>query len=457
MKEFMNSVQKARLLEYLNEYIVEEYGPGLSTTESSEDSYDEFDKKRDASIPELNKLVTKFLSGKIDISEFKDEHGFKCREFPYWGFKGCSGQMQLNQLVKNIEDDEKEPVFKNALRFPKTEKEAQEKIDYFSAYISEKRISASNASVLPRVGSVAYMLSYFWEIQNKSLWPVFYNSSKIIFDELGFIPEGKETIGQQYIWFVGMMKEIADLYKSNASVPIKNPFWFVEHVFFTHFLKSSAGNGAAPNGTSAGKVEAKTQKLIPGNYVANEWLPPIIADLCDLALNKETEWSKRNSLKPEKAFESKVRIAFTLLGYEAFELGQGKGRESDGFAISLNADDGDYAIIYDAKAREDKFSVGTNDRQIYEYIKNPPDELKKRRMKPICFLIVSSQFDDSQVNLSLIRDVDRRTNTRVVMISASDFLFVIEEKLKNFELNHTRLQQLFVETGILTREKIVNF
>ena len=328
---------------------------------------------------------------------------------------------------------------------PKTEKEAAEKIDSFGAYILEKRRSAEkNPLSMPRVASVAYVLSYFWELQNNSQWPVSYNASKRVLDALGFMADKQETTGQNYIWFVGVMNELASLYKKNVGFPIQNPFWFVEHVLWKQFLKAS------PN-----KAESKIQKPKSLNQATNEWLPPIIADFCDLAFNKETEWSKQNNLKPEKAFESKVRIAFTLLGYEAVELGQGKGRESDGFAISLNADDGDYAIIYDAKAREEKFSVGTNDRQIYEYIKNPPDELKKRRMKPICFLIVSSQFDDSQVNLSLIRDVDRRTNTRVVMISASDFLFVIEEKLKNFELNHTRLQQLFVETGILTREKIV--
>jgi hypothetical protein len=309
---------------------------------------------------------------------------------------------------------------------------------------------------MPRVASVAYVLSYFWEIQNRSLWPVSFVASKRVLDELGLMADKQATTGQKYVWFVGVMNELADFFQKNVNFPIQNPFWFVEHVLWKHFLKSSPNKAISTGETPVGaNAESKIQKPMSLNQAANEWLPPIIADFCDLAFNKETEWSKQNDLKPEKAFESKVRIAFTLLGYEAVELGQGKGRESDGFAISLNVDDGDYAIIYDAKSREEKFSVGTNDRQIYEYIKNPPDELKKRRMKPICFLIISSQFDDSQINLSLIRDVDRRTNTRVVMISASDFLFVIEEKLKNFELNHTRLQQLFVETGILTREKIV--
>jgi hypothetical protein len=309
---------------------------------------------------------------------------------------------------------------------------------------------------MPRVGSVAYLLSYFWEIQNKSLWPVSYNSSKRVLDELGLVAGKQETTGRNYTWFVGVMNEIASLYERNINFPIQNPFWFVEHVLFRQFLKSSSNTAIATDENPAeAKVESKIQKPKLFNHIANEWLPPIIADLCDLALNKETEWSKRNNLIPEKAFESKVRIAFTLLGYEAVELGQGKGRGADGFAISLNAPDGDYAIIYDAKARDEKFVVSTNDRQIYEYIKNPPDELKKRRVRPTCFLIISSQFDESQKSIRLIQDVDRRTNTRVVMISASDLLFVIEKKLQDFELNHSHLQLLFADTGVLTKEKIV--
>src|ERR1017187_3345918 len=451
----MNSAQKERLLEYLKEFLAHPF----INSEGSEEPFQEFQEKRILAILELNSLITDFLSEKINLKDFKEKHDLACRKFPFWGFGGTSGQMQLNQLVKNVVGDDKELVFRKSLLVPKTEKEAAEKIDSFTAYISEKRSARSagtNALSMPRVASVAYVLSYFWEIQNKSLWPVSYNSSKRVLDELGLLAGKQETAGQNYVWYVGVINEIASWYKANVSFSIKNPFWIVEHVLFRQFVKSSPNNriltDEAPSET---KVEPKIGKNKLLNEVANEWLPPIIADLCDLALNKETEWSKRNNLKADKAFEKKVRFAFTLLGYEAVELGQGKGRGSDGFAISLNANDSDYAIIYDAKARDDKFSVGTNDREIYEYIKNPPEELKKRRLRPICFLIISSQFDESQTSLNRIIDVDSRTNTRVVMISASDLLFVIEEKLKNFELDHPRIRQLFVATGILTRDKIV--
>ncbi|MSU58624.1 MAG: hypothetical protein EXS35_10680 [Pedosphaera sp.] len=452
----MNSAQKERLLEYLKEFLAHPF----INSEGREEPFEEFHKKRISAIPELNSLVTDFLSEKINLNDFKEKHDVKCREFPFWGFKGTSGQMQLNQLVKNVVGDDKELVFRKALLVPKTEKEATEKIDSFTAYILEKRSARSaetNVLSMPRVASVAFVLSYFWELQNKTLWPVSYNSSKRVLDALGLVAGKQETAGQNYIWFVGVMNELASLYKKNVSFPVQNPFWFVEHVLWKQFLKSDSNPAAETNDNQdSTKVASKTQRPKSYNQVVNEWLPPIVADLCDLALNKETEWSKQNNLKPEKAFESKIRIAFTLLGFEATELGQGKGREPDGFAISLNVADGDYAIIYDAKATGDKFRVGTNDRQIYEYIKSKTDELKKLRVNRASFLIVSSQFDESPTNINLILDVYRRTRIPIVMVSASNLLFLIEEKLKDVELDHSRLEQLFLVTGILSKEKIID-
>jgi hypothetical protein len=246
------------------------------------------------------------------------------------------------------------------------------------------------------------------------------------------------------------------LYEENAKIELKYPYWFVEHVLWKQFLSSSTRTGAAIGKQKTVSGETKPSKSIVALDVANEWLPPVIADLGDLAFNRETTWSQRNNTKPEKALETKVRIAFTLLGYEATELGQGKGRQPDGFAISINVPDGDYAVVYDAKAREKNFSVGTSDREMYDYIKRKGEELKRHRVNRSYFLVVSSEFDSSPQNLSLVKDVFRRTRIPIIMMRAVDLLFLIEETLKDTELTHKRLEDLFLETGILTREKIVD-
>jgi len=407
-------------------------------------------------LPALKTLISDFQSGKINLQNFKEEHEYKCREFPYWGFKGFSGQMQINQFANNIEEENKETIFRKAVQLPVTEIEAKEKIDDLAKYIAEKRSNCENPQSLPRPASVKYVLSYFWEIQDYTKWNVFYNSNVKVLDAIGLDTDTQGTEGQNYLAYLALMRELEALYQQYVKNPIKYPYWFVEHVLWKQFLNSSTRTGASLEKQRAGSGEAKATKSVVMLQVANEWLPPVIADLSDLAQNRETAWSQRNKTKPEKAFETKVRIAFTLLGYEATELGQGKGREPDGFAISHNVSDGDYAIVYDAKARERYFDVGTGDREMYEYIKRKSDELKRRRVSRSYFLVVSSEFDPNPTNLNLVKDVFRRTRIPVIMLRAVDLLFLIEEKLKDTELTHERLEQLFLETGMLTREKIVD-
>jgi hypothetical protein len=257
------------------------------------------------------------------------------------------------------------------------------------------------------------------------------------------------------------MREIMALYKANVkNREIKYPFWLVEHVLWKPFLISNAPNGTPTDVSNSKKkltaTESRSSQKTVISEIANEWLPPVIADLDELAFNRETDWSKRNGQKPEKAFETKLRIAFTLLGFQATELGQGTGRQPDGFAISVNGSQGDYAIVYDAKARSDYFSVRTADREIIEYIRKKGEELKKRRVSRSYFLIVSSDFDQSSKDLTILKDVFRLTRVPVIMIKAVDLLYLIEQKLKDIELTHERLEQLFLDTGILTREKIID-
>jgi hypothetical protein len=448
----MKPDQKAVLLQYLNAFLAD---PKIAN-EGELEQFEVFDEKRNTAIPSLKTLISDFLTAEINLQKFKEEHEIKCREFPYWGFKGFSGQMQINQFVNNIPGQDKESIFRNAVKIPTAEAQAKEKIDALANYIAEKRSSSENPQSLPRPSAVKYVLSYFWEIQEHTKWDVFYNSSKKVLDEIGLSTDAQGSEGQSYLNYLSLIREVMTLYEENTKAKIKYPFWFVEHVLWKQFLNSSTRTGAAIEKQKVVSTISNASKSIAVPQVANEWLPPVIADLGELALNRETPWSQRNNIKPEKALETKVRIAFTLLGYEATELGQGKGRELDGFAISLNVPDGDYAIVYDAKARENYFSVGTSDREMYEYIKRKSEELKKRRVSRSYFLVVSSEFDSNPANLNLVKDVFRRTRIPITMMRGVDILFLIEEKLKDIELTHERLERLFLETGILTREKIVD-
>ena len=448
----ITAVQKTNLLAWLENFSKE---PGI-VNEGLSENYHDFDTKRNAAAGELKKLVDAFLSGQITIIEFKEKSEAACREHPYWGFKGFSGQMQLNQYVNNIPEATKEAHLKTCLQLPADPAAAGKKILDLSKFLADARMKASNPRALPWI-SQAYLLSYFWELQKPCGLPVYYNSTKKTLNSAGFDLDRFSNPGDEYKEFVEIINEIWALFQSQGFKDEKFPYWFVEHVIWTQFVKmqetvDDTAPVVAPQ-TARAQTAVSTIIIPPSGM---EWVPPIIQDLNDVAYNKETAWTQAKNVRPEKAFETKLRYAFTILGYETTELGQGTGRQPDGVAKSRGVMDGDYAIVYDAKARQDSFSLGTGDREIFEYIQKKKEELRRQRINKCYFVVVSSDFSDPNAMASAIRDTFRRTQVPVSLLKASDLLFIIGAKLQDADMDHARLEELFLDNGLITREKIID-
>lgn len=437
----LSKEQKEILEEYLKNFL----NSPIIKDKNIEISYSNFDKTRINAIPRLKEMVDEFLENKSSLIEFKERSESLSRELPYWGFKGFGGQMQLNQYVNNIKDNDKDNHLKEAIKVPKTLEEAVEKINKTAEYLSEIKTKVDNPKSIPRINQ-GFMLSYFWEIQSPEKYPVFFAASKKALEGIGFDFESQETAGEKYKDFVEVYKEISSLFKNESK---EHPFWFVEHVLWKQF-KEEEGSTIE----TVKKREIKTSGSIKPTGEA--WIPSIIGDLEYLARNKETEWSKEKRVSPERAFEIKLRYLFTILGYNVMELGQGKGREPDGIAISTDGHSGYYAVIYDAKAREKEYSIGTSDREIIEYIRNKQRELQRQRVDKISFLIVSSEFSNSHSNENLLKDIFRATRVPVIFIRAKDLLYIVSKKLSNADINHAQLEDLFLDTGVLTTDKILD-
>ena len=301
------------------------------------------------------------------------------------------------------------------------------------------------------------MLSYFWEIQKPELYPVFFGSAKNILGSIGFDFKIQETAGDEYKYFVDIISSIRLLLEEERDVKGQFPVWFVEHILWRGHKQQQADISETDEiFDDFFKKKEQTQTQTQTVTVSESWIPPIISDLEQLALNQETDWSKKRGVKPEKAFETKLRYVFTILGFDVTELGQGKGREPDGVAISTDGRSGHYAIIYDAKAREKEFSVGTGDREIVEYIRKKERELQKQHVNKVSFLIVSSEFTENHSLDSVLKNIYRETRVPVILVKAKDLLDIVERKLSNSDIDHSQLEDLFLESGILTKDKIVD-
>ena len=126
----------------------------------------------------------------------------------------------------------------------------------------------------------------------------------------------------------------------------------------------------------------------------------------------------------------------------------------DGLALSL---DDSYAILWDAKVRAERYTMGTDDRAVKEYITTQSRELKKRQgLRNIYYLIVSSEFaddyDDAIRSLKMETDVNE-----VCLVEASALVAMVEAKMRSpreVGLGPDGLQRLFAVSGVLSADVV---
>lgn len=90
--------------------------------------------------------------------------------------------MFFNMVVNVADDAEKcDQALKSALPVPSNEEEAANKIKTFLNYINhlgEQWVSGGKTRHgAPKTGSIPFFLSYFWQVQNRNVWPVYYTNA----------------------------------------------------------------------------------------------------------------------------------------------------------------------------------------------------------------------------------------------------------------------------------------
>ncbi len=407
----------------------------------------------------LGDLVRGFCSGAIALSDFKPELDGLNKRNEFWGFSGIKGQMFFN-LLFNAAGDEKELTaeLRAAIVLPETEEIARSRIRNFTSYV--RRIgevlveNGGSKHSRPKVTSIPFFLSYFWQVQAPDRWSIYYTNSVRVLGDLNLFQE-KDDIAESYSDYQRLHEELRDLFSTIAARPMS--LYDVEHVW--SFVAKGQLNAViaapvvsqarAPAAAKGGALQAPVQVKLPDSYV-----PPIVAVIPQLATNDPAleEAAKASGTSIPRALEKSINAAFTMLGYETTLLGQGAGRVQDGLAIS--ADDS-YAILWDAKARQGGYKMGTDDRTIRDYITTQSRDLKKRRrFRNLYYVIVSSGFQDDFDDL--IRGLKMETDVNeVCLIEADALVAMVDAKLRDpsqVTLGPDGLQRLLCRSGTLTAD-----
>jgi Holliday junction resolvase len=168
----------------------------------------------------------------------------------------------------------------------------------------------------------------------------------------------------------------------------------------------------------------------------SQFLSPIVSDVVALSQSEDTA----------NDFERKVSLVFQMLGFEVAALGQGTGRNPDAIAKATQEH---FGLIIDAKARNEAYVMGTEDRKFIEYIRQHQPALTRAGCKKLYFVIVSSRFAGRDMT-SIIR-VKQETQVPVVEIRADQLLRILAFTIENPLLfDRRKFEQLLLREGELT-------
>ncbi len=448
--------QRNVALELLQEY---RNSPKEEDGLNSEERSLQRDNERIQVIEEILKpLLKSYFDGDVELLEFKSKVDSISKRHKLWGFKGIKGQMFFNMIVKTADDiSECDQELKSALEVPENEQIASSRIKTFAGYI--KRLGdqwideGNDRRGTPKLSSILFFLSYFWQIQDRDKWPVFYTNSFQTMSDLNLWQSCNE-LHKDYLAFKHIHEELIDIYTKETGD--KYNLYMVEHVFW---YKGGDPYKLAASNKNDVKVKSKTRKPLSEEAslrLPDSYLPPIIEILPRIALHdqKLTAAAKKSGTSIERAFEKFIHAAFTMLGYETKLLGQGQGRVPDGTAHAI---EDSYIIIWDAKIRTSGYSMGTDDRTIREYVGSQSNELRRKaRVKNLYYMIISSTFTDDFDDT--IRSIKMETNVNeVILVEADAIVAMVDAKLRDpiiTSLGVDGLQRLFTSSGILEAEYV---
>jgi hypothetical protein len=422
---------------------------------SKEYTQQELDQCRRDTIPEVLGWINRFLQENVPLEEFKTGIDGINKRNRLWGFQGINGQMFFNVLTKNCVAGNRLEEFSNLLKksfpAPASLSEAKTIIKNFESFTKDLGQYSADRRGAPKVGSILFFLSYFWQIQQPDKYPVFYTSMVNALSELDiWLPSGDVT--EDYLAFYELNHEMLDMLSKQVGRQLH--LWDVEHAFWFHGLLQAQASQeiVAPEKPTSTKSAKFFEEDLPESYI-----PPIVAILPRLAANDEAlaEVCRRSGRAIEKVFEEKLAVIFRMLGFETQLLGQGHGRVPDGVAVCQEYR---YAIIYDAKVRQSAYTMGTDERAIREYIANQGERLRRQGMRNLYFMVISSAFTGKHDDA--IRSLKIETNVNeVLLVEVKALLALLEGILRNPDVNlgPDGIQRLLASSGLLTETDVREF
>ena len=160
------------------------------------------DQQRQQVIAEIQMLLERFQSGDCSSTKLRSEFDSRTRnEWDVFGFKGMSGAMFLNKLVKYLPSDSLEPALKAVMLAPADEAQAIQRMRAFADFLEAKiKTGVATRSQL-QPARLAFLISGCWHIQQKDQWPIFYVSARTTLQTENLLEESGDSVNDYFSYY----------------------------------------------------------------------------------------------------------------------------------------------------------------------------------------------------------------------------------------------------------------
>lgn len=223
-------------------------------------------------------LLHLYLAGKVTIEDFRSTFDRRTKtDWDVFGFKGMSGAMFLNMLVKNIPDREGVTEhLRAALEVPRDAPSGRQQmkkfLDALEGYIASGKVEKQQV----HPGRTPFFLSAWWHIQDNEKWPVFYISAREVLEREGLYTSVDDPV-EDYFAFRESFHALG------AALGLKA--WSLEYLCAWHEegdIEDSSTTRSAPATHSLPEVE-------PGDSTEHEAVLPAEGKL--LHTHSQIQWT----------------------------------------------------------------------------------------------------------------------------------------------------------------------
>jgi hypothetical protein len=222
---------------------------------------------------QVAELLNVFLAGKIGAEELRATFDKRTRtDWEGFGFKGMSGAMFLNKLVKYLGDGPTlADALRSVLRLPKDQDVGRTQMRSFLDFLAGEIKAGHVEKGQVQSARASFFISCWWHIQDTEQWPIFYLSNRKVLTLEGLYTPTQDPV-QDYFSFRQCYLSLS------SALGLKS--WDLEHLCYWQDNRSGkdpttvvkVGKEKASEGVGEPEEEPEGQQKSDITHTQVQWL-----------------------------------------------------------------------------------------------------------------------------------------------------------------------------------------